>query len=233
MNNRISILLLIVALCATTKNLFAQYSIGVRGGYVIGMANYEPAKYTKLGQGGYNFAATFTYSPDDEVEWTALQTELILSQRVVSYEISNKQDSVYSRSIMAVELPLLWRPSVSLSRGKGVFYAVLGPYIYYDLSSKEKYEDLGDPNSEYNVSRDWEYDLLRDNRLGVGVAGGLGIGWTIAPQLRLMAEARFVYGFSNILKPAAQYEGNPIQSTTSQINFTFGLSYAFNNKKRK
>ena len=227
---KISLSIIVFTLCAALHG-YAQHSLGFRGGYTIGLANIEPTKHMRMDMGNYEGALTYTYSGFQK-NVGALQTEIIYSQRGYSYDLQREEsDSVFTRKIRSVELPFLWRPYYNFSKDRGIVYAVIGTYVYYDISSDIEYKDLTDPTSSFNSKNVWEYDSLRDNRLGVGVLAGVGFGWNIFKQLQLSAEFRYAYGFSNVFRPAAQYEGNPVQSTTSKMTVSMSLTYHFNNNK--
>ena len=199
----------------------------------MGMANFEPSKHTRLDMGNYEGALVYTYSGFQKYIG-ALQTELIYSQRGYTYDILREDsDSVYTRKIRSIEIPFLWRPYYNFSKNRGIVYGLVGTYVYYDISSDVEQKHLTDPNSSFNSTAAWKYDSLRDNRLGIGVLAGVGFGWNILKHLQLSAEVRYSYGFSNVFRPAAQYEGNPVQSTTSKITVSMALVYHFNNKKNK
>lgn len=205
----------------------AQYhTIGFRGGASIGFSNFEPSREMVADFGNYEGSFTYTYTGFQEY-YGALQLELTYGQR--GYRFEHKEDSelVSIRKINSVELPFLWRPYYTFSKDRGIVYGLLGMYLYYDISSVEITRDLKRPNSTYNTYKPYEYDSLRDNRLGIGVMGGFGFGWSLFRNFRMNLEARYIYAFSNVFRPAAQYKGNPIQSTTNRIAFSFGLTYSF------
>ncbi len=224
------IIILIVSLCVFCAKTYSQdHSLGLRGAYTIGMANYEPAKHTVMDFNNYAFGLTYTYTGFEKY-YGALQTEITYAQRGMSYELIKNSDSVYIRKIRAIEVPILWRPYYTFSKDNGIIYGLLGPYVYYDISSDWEYKDKADSESSFNRKGKWEYDSLRDNRFGVGVIAGLGFGWNVAKRLRLMIEARYTFGFTNVLKPAGVYQGNPVLSGTSQLNMSVNIVYSFKNK---
>lgn len=225
MNKKAYILIILVLTLLNIGQVNAQkYTIGIKGGTSIGFSNFQGYNENSIPHfGSYEGSLVYTYSGFQKYIGD-LQTELTYSQRGFTFENFENSDTVEIRQITSVEIPFLWRPNYTFSKDRGIVYAVIGMYVYYDIYSKKGLLDTTDSCNLDTVIR-YEYDSLKDNRLGIGVLGGLGFGWNIVKNLRINIEARYTYAFSNVLRPAAQYEGNPIQSTTSRISFTFGISY--------
>lgn len=224
------IVLLVVVMSSESANA-QSHDVGIRGGYSMGLANFEPKEETMLDMGNYEMALTYTYTGFQEY-YGALQAELIYSQRGFAYAMEENSPQIYTRKIRSVEIPFLWRPYYTFSKDRGIVYGLLGIYAYYDISSNIIQKNGEDPNDDFNMSEDWEYNTLRDNQLGVGVIGGIGFGWNVSKNLRLTAEARYAYAFSNVLAPASDFVGNPVQSTTSKIIISMGLTYSIKTKKK-
>ena len=216
----IFITLSILSVCAASAQ---SHTIGIKGGTSMGFANID--SYTNMVPhlGNYEGSLVYTYSGFQKY-YGDIQTEITYSQRGYRHQIMEDSDTVSTRQISSVEVPFLWRPNYIFSKDRGIVYGVVGMYLYYDISSTEGLLDVSDHNNLNTIAK-YKYDSLKDNRLGIGVLGGLGVGWNIVKNLRISAEVRYSYAFSNVLRPASKYEGNPVQSTTSRVSLTFGLSY--------
>lgn len=219
--------IIFIAVSFFSVDAYAQsHTIGFKGGASIGFANFEPSKEMIADYENYEGSLTYTYTGFQEY-YGALQVELTYAQRGYRFEHREDSDSVSIRKINSVELPFLWRPYYTFSKDRGIVYGLLGMYLYYDVSSVEINRDLKRPDSSFNTHNIYEYDSLKDNRLGIGVQGGFGFGWNLFRNFRANLEVRYIYAFSNVLRPASQWKGNPIQSTTSRVSCSFGFTYSF------
>lgn len=234
MNKRVVLTIALTLLLFASNGAKAQEnSIGIRGGYGLGMANFEPRPaYFKMGMGFYNMGIAFNHRGIKK-SVDSWQIELAYAQRGYSTLPWEGSDSTTTRVFNAIELPLLWKPNYSFAKDRANLYAVLGPYLFYDVSSKVKQVESKDPKSTFNKEYDWEYNSLRDNRLGYGVIAGIGFGYNISKSIQISAEFRYIYGFSSVFRPAGKYVGNPVQSTTSQMTASIGLYYKFHRKEGK
>lgn len=209
-----------------------QHTLGFRGGYSIGMANFEPTRYLESAKNLSQYALVYVYTGTNNPIYESLSIEINYSQRGFAQLAGKDSPKVTERTINSIEVPFLWRPNVTFAKDKLRVFASLGMYVYYDLFSKQKEYDKTDPSGTMVIT-DWKYDALRDNRIGFGVVGGAGFGVKLARNLELAAEFRYVYSFSSVFRPAAKYVGNPVQSTTSQMNVSLGLYYTFNKHNKK
>ncbi|MEG2282482.1 MAG: PorT family protein, partial [Rikenellaceae bacterium] len=104
-----------------------------------------------------------------------------------------------------------------------------------DLSSTESWQGNNIKGSRWEErSQDYEYDKLRDNRLGYGIIGGGGISYLIAGRILIAVEARYKFGLSDIYRNPMKYpKSNYYQSQVSQYRFSAGLAYRFGKKRDK
>ncbi len=66
--------------------------------------------------------------------------------------------------------------------------------------------------------------LTRDNRLGYGLLGEAGIS-ILSGKWDISLEARYHYGFSDLLRPSSKYTGNPIRSPIDQFTISATVFY--------
>lgn len=232
-NKKVILFIVLVFSVAASNSAIAQEnSIGIKGGYGFGMANIEPRPFLKMAQGFYNAGVVFSHRGIKK-SVDSWQVELIYAQRGYTTLLSEKSEFATTRVFNSIELPLLWKPNYSFAKDRVNIYGVIGPYLFYDVSSYEKYRDTKNPNSDYNRDEKWEYNSLRDNRIGYGVIAGGGLGYNISKSIQIAVEVRYIYAFSSVFRPASKYVGNPIQSTTSQITASLGIYYKFHRKDGK
>ncbi|MFQ8804544.1 MAG: hypothetical protein ACLR8Y_04730 [Alistipes indistinctus] len=62
--------------------------------------------------------------------------------------------------------------------------------------------------------------LNRDNRFGYGLCGGAGLAFLFGQQRRyeFSVEARYGFGYGDILRNGTKYKGNPDRSPLDNIN---------------
>ena len=75
---------------------------------------------------------------------------------------------------------------------------------------------------------DYEFLTVRDNRFGYGLVVGLGGGWSFE-KIEVMMEARYYFGYSDIIKRKTIYSGTQfLRSPLDNINLSVGVAYHWN-----
>ncbi len=133
----------------------------------------------------------------------------------------------YTRSIRAIEMPFMWQPHFYLMNRRARLFLNLGMYVSYYLSQHEAQESIhGIKEYAYpTFDRDYEMLSVRDNRIDFGLTGGLGFG-VFFGRFEVLAEARYSFGYSDLMKPNSKYPLNGYNRTpVDMINVSVGLNY--------
>lgn len=198
----------------------AQTYVGVRGGYGIGSARIVPEQEMRSVVGLPSAGVSIKYFSDMKFVG-AIQADLQYIENAYKYDLAKDSDSSYMRTINTIELPIMWHPHIYVMNRTGRVFFNLGVNFSYNVSSYEKYT-----SKENGVYQEGDYDfiLVRDNRWGYGLVGGVGasIFWN---KFEFMAEARYYYGYSDVLKNYVKYSDNPMRSPLDNLNISLGIYY--------
>lgn len=199
-----------------------DHYIGIRGGYAMGNARFEPTRQTEMKMGLVVGGIVYKFDVPKQKYVGCIEVDINWSQmgyRAFRYFDS---DEVYERTWNTIEIPILWQPYLPLSKGGTRFYLSAGPFVSYSFKSefREFYKSTGETISKGT----YEYDPTRDNRWGYGVTFGGGMLFAIR-RFSITAEFRYTIGLSDILKGVTKYEGNPFRSPVDQMNITVGVNY--------
>lgn len=199
-----------------------QTYVGVRGGYGIGNARFVSAKETKNLFGLLSGGVSAKYFSDIKFVG-AVQVDLQYFENGFKYDLLKDSDSSYMRTVNTIELPLMWQPHIYIMNRNGRIFMNLGLNLGYNVSSYETYTSK--ENGVY-YEGEYEFKLVRDNRFNYGLVGGIGIS-VFHKRFEFVAEGRYYYGYSDILKNYTQYPYNPMRSPVDNINVSFGVYYRF------
>lgn len=239
MKHRIRIGLLLMIWFVAAGSLSAQHYIGVRGGYGGGTGRFD---YTRLNS---SRETEFLFGwPSGGVSWKyygpqrnvgGLQADLqfvtkgyreLSNPRLVDEEII--YDNFYERELEAIELPFMWQPHVYVFKRKGRVFINLGIYLSYIRSAYERYGLT--ENSAVLSEGKYSMKSPRDNRFEYGLCGGLGFSYMFG-KFEVSAEARYSFGYSDLMKANAKYPLNPYNRTPiDMLNVSLGLHYRLGNK---
>lgn len=219
--NRSKIIAILAVVVLQVSMASAQGYLGIKGGMSGASARFKPTEFTTGYWGLTTFGAFYQYIGGDKF-FGGIETGLNYSQKGYATMPRMESDTVYRRTINSIDLPFLWHPTIDVVKDKFRIFLNAGPYLGYHLSSS--YENT---SKEAGVmsSGDWEWNLARDNRWEYGLMGGGGVDIAIAPRLWFLAEFRYSWGFSDILKNPNKYDGNPFESPLSLMSVEVGLSY--------
>ncbi len=198
------------------ESVSAQHYIGVMGGWGGGMARFKPTRETGFEWGLY--AGGLSYKFYSETKYVGgIEIDLLFMQKGFNYDLSFESDESYHRQINAIELPFIWQPHVYLFQRHARFFINLGVQVSYNISSTYSLESrtLGRlEGGKYTMQ------LNRDNRFGYGLCGGAGLAFLFGQQRRyeFSIEARYGYGYGDILRNGTKYKDNPDRSPLDNIN---------------
>lgn len=212
---------LLLLICA--DSLSAQHYIGVMGGWGGGMARFKPAKETGIEWGLY--AGGLSYKFYSETKYVGgIEIDLLFKQKGFNYDESFGSDESYHRTINSIEIPLIWQPHFYLFQRRARFFINLGIQASYNLNST--YSRQSKTNGVIE-SGTYTMQLNRDNRFDYGLCGGAGLAFLLGPQRRVefSIEARYGFGYGDILRNPTKYKGNPDRSPLDNINVFAAVYY--------
>ncbi len=242
---RIAIIMATLFTLATTT-LSAQHTLGVMGGFGSGSERIYPTVEGKTIYGLINGGITWrTYS--DHMNIGCFGVDLEFMQRGFSYSpyasLAEPGETLYyyTRKINTLMMPIVWQPYVYVfERRVRLFFEAMATF-HYDLSSTYENDYLNHlyvDGYEFEWKGDYEYMTSRDNRLGYGLAGGLGIAYLVG-KIEITARVRYYYDYSDVVRNRNKYYSNnndgaenpfgltPVRSPLSNLNFSFGINYHF------
>ncbi|MFI3321244.1 MAG: outer membrane beta-barrel protein [Rikenellaceae bacterium] len=203
--------------------VLAQNYVGVRIGMGGGNGRFVPSEETQ-----YHFATptasiSYRYWGGDKF-FGGIETGITYQNKTFDVLPRMNSDSVYTRSVNQLLIPFFWQPHIDMAQGKASIFLSAGSYIAYNLSSKESFS-----SKEAGVLWENDYEFLseRDNRMEYGLIGGLGYSMLIIKNIELLAEARYCYAYSDLLKNSTKYSENPQNSQIDYVSVTVGVYYRF------
>ena len=201
----------------------AQHYIGVMGGWGGGSARFKPAKETGYEWGLYSGGLSYKFYSDTKYVG-AIEIDLMFTQKGFNYDLAFESDESYHRRINAIELPLIWQPHFYLFQRHARFFINLGIQVSYNLSST--YSRVSKTTGILESGK-YAMQLNRDNRFGYGLCGGAGLAFLFGQQRRyeFSVEARYGFGYGDILRNGAKYKGNPDRSPLDNINVFAAFYY--------
>ncbi len=202
-----------------------EHYFGLRGGYGIGTASFQPIRNTVGYEGLLNFGMFYRFDVPSQKYVGTIEATLEYAQRGFAYETYNESGEVYSREYSTVMLALPWQPYLPLGKGGSRFYLNAGPYFSYALQSSER--TYATDTGETITEGDYEYDILRDNRWEYGVVAGAGLSIKIAKRALFGIDARYHFMLSDVLKNVTKYPENPFRSPVNHLNISATLSVRF------
>ena len=199
-----------------------DHYIGIRGGYAMGTARFEPTRQPEYKMGLLVGGLVYKFDVPAQKYVGCIEADINWSQRGYRVHQSFESDEVYERKWNTIEIPILWQPYLPLSKGGTRFYLSAGPYFSYAFSSD--YREYNQATGEVYAQGDYEYDPVRDNRWEYGITFGAGMLFAIK-RFSISAEFRYNIGLSDVFKGVTKYEGNPFRSPADQMAITLGLNY--------
>lgn len=200
---------------------YAQHYIGVRGGWGGGNVRFAPKQETAMQWGLYSGGLSYKFFSDIKYVG-AIQLDLqYIGKGYVTRE-QRDSDTSYHRTINSFEMPFMWQPHFYFFQRRARFFLNLGVQFSYNMNSRQWYE-----SKQHGVYDEQKYPmkLVRDVRFGYGLCGGAGIS-VLAGRWDITLEARYNFGYSDILRSKIKYELNPCtQSPLDNLNFSMAIYY--------
>ncbi len=205
-----------------------DHYIGIRGGYAMGTARFEPSRQMELKMGLMAGGLVYKFDVPAQKYVGCIEVDVNWAQQGYRMHRSFDSEEMYERRWNTIEVPILWQPYLPLSKGGTRFYLSAGPYFSYAFDSE--FRDYNRATGEVYAQGKYEYDPVRDNRWGYGVTFGAGLLFAIR-RFSVSAEFRYNVGLSDILKGVTKYEGNPFRSPADQMAITLGVNYKIRQHK--
>lgn len=223
------ILAILFVFAASVASLDAQHYIGVKGGYGLAYSRTEAAPlvfnrwmFNKFSGGvmwKYYSSGKFTTGVEKVAGGIAVELEF-MQQGYEYAEIKNGSNTI-RRDVNSIIMPILWQPHINMAKDKfRIFLNVGVTFSYYMNYSYLHTVDDG----TIVASERYTFKTFRDNMWGYGLCGGLGFN-VVAGKFDILMEARYYFGFSDILKNSSKYPGNPIRSPLDSVNISLGVYY--------
>lgn len=217
------IIITAILLFVAIQTISAQCFIGVKAGAGAGNIRFSPSQETEYYMPTMLGGFTFRYYGGDKF-FGGIEADLLYQEKGYKVLPRMDSDSAYIRTVTQIQLPFLWQPHVAMLKNKVHLFFNLGPYIGYNLSSREMYvtKELG---TLYD--REYVMDSERDNRFEFGLAFGAGFSVAVAQRIDIVLDARYNLGLTDLLKSSVYYSDNPYLSPSDFVAVTLGLSYKF------
>ncbi|MCC8088937.1 MAG: PorT family protein [Rikenellaceae bacterium] len=220
MNKRALRYILTILSILTASIVYGQHYVGVRGGYGGGMIRLEPKEESGALIGFPTVGVGWKYySPVKYVGAIGAELSYVKSGYKTLPFVDS--DTSYQRRVESIQLPFMWQPHIYMFNRKARAFLNLGIYVSYNIAS-----DTSTVSKVNGVLHKGKYPLrtVKDNRFGYGLCGGAGIGVFIN-RFEILAEARYSYGYADLLKYADKYPGNPKRSPMDSFNISIGVYY--------
>lgn len=196
-------------------------SIGPRVG--INISDFNGDVTNNNIQLGLSAGAMLTYSV---VNTFGISIEALYSQKGARIEntLINNERINFNRKINYIEVPVLARYFLN-KNGDFRPNIFLGPDFGFKLNSKDVNRELTTGTERPDVDRSGAI-----NPVDVGLTGGIGLNFSVIESARILFDARYTYGLSNIYSDPLPGFTTGGKVSNSAITFTFGLSFGIGKK---
>ncbi len=204
---------------ATANASMAQLYVGVKGGGTLNTVSGKAAEGSKKDMlFGYGFGALVNYGFSRSF---SLQPEVMFIQKGGKTS-SETTDDFTQLKANYIEIPILAKAQFGGEKFKG--FVVLGPYASYWVGGKTKTNILGaESNESINFDNDIDDDGYRQNRIDVGLSGGLGMQYAIG-RGNIFLDARYGFGLSDMNRYKTDPDGYKKQSNRSaQLSLGYAI----------
>ena len=196
---------------------WSQVYVGVKTGYSpLSTVSFKPnLKETIFVGERLDYGLVLKYFDN---KWMGFQGELNFTQRGYNRPYPNTNDTAQLRQVNNyIELPILMQLHINLASVYLHFNA--GCYAAYLLSAKQGVDTTGSM-----VLKNYQFNILRDNRFDYGLIGGAGLSHEFSWGV-IQVEARISYSYGDLYKYT--YAGMPEQSKAVVQNVSISYMYNF------
>lgn len=219
----------LIAFCGSAA--LAQHYIGLRGGAGASSVRFKPTEETAMLLPNPTFGIAYKYLGGDKY-LGGVEVDVNFVKKGYKKLAGIKSDSSFQRTVSAIEIPFMWQPHIWFMKERARFFINAGPYISINLSSSDE-KFVSKKNGVLKVLP-YKLDPLRDNKLEYGLSCGAGFGFMIKRRVEVLAEFRYIFGFSDLMKNPNKYAHSLyFESPIDQMNVTIGVYYKFNKPLKK
>lgn len=212
------------------NSVFAQNSIGLRGGYSISTVKNYP-----LVLENFEVEEGLTYGNFNAILFEigisplfAIQPEINYLEKGGVIRSTSSNDFKFTLRFNYLEAPLLAKFRLGSGRLKG--YVITGPSVGYAIDGKSKVT-AGDINEEEKIKFDDSFgaDGRKDNRFDISGVVGAGVQYKLGPG-SIILDARATYDFNDF----NDFNGNePIDHKKTRwegLSLSLGYQFEFGGK---
>lgn len=233
---KIGLMVVLMLLLGLPKAHSQVQYFGVKGGWGEGDVRLyphwtSPPVWGKLNGGlywvYYGGGKDSAYLYDDYTGGICVELELL--QRGFEYAAldRNSKQFTYGRHFNSITLPIMWQPHAFAFDGRLRLFLNAGATLSYNLS-QGSIEYYINNDTKVVEEFDYEWQTVRDNQFTYGLVVGLGAGLNFS-RIEVMAEARYYFGYSDIVKRKTIYLGTQfLRSPVDNINLSLGVAYRWN-----
>ena len=201
MKNRFYLITAVILLLPCT--LRAQWSVGLLGGAGYNVHSQDVhymTDYRILGAAGLNFGLTGQY---DVTDWFGLRMDATFTQKNYRHTRADLKEMDYRYRNDYLLVPVLASFRFGGARLKG--FANAGVYGgWWLLCAQRGTEYSSSAVKVFEFSRKVDFNTEKDNRLDLGLAGGLGLEYGISRHWAIQLEARGYYSLASQVKQYMQ-----------------------------
>ena len=191
MKNRFYLITAVILLLPCT--LRAQWSVGLLGVHYM-------TDYRILGAAGLNFGLTGQY---DVTDWFGLRMDATFTQKNYRHTRADLKEMDYRYRNDYLLVPVLASFRFGGARLKG--FTNVGVYGgWWLLCAQRGTEYSSSAVKVFEFSRKVDFNTEKDNRLDLGLAGGLGLEYGISRHWAVQLEARGYYSLASQVKQYMQ-----------------------------
>lgn len=188
-----------------------DFSVGVNGGYVMSNVGFTPT--VSQGQhGGITGGLSFKYVCEKyfstvcsiyaELNYASLgwKEDILDADDNPVIITSSQQAAQYSRTINYLQVPIFAHLAWGKEKKGMQFFFQVGPQLgMYISESTSTNFDLTSATDNQRSNTIVAQDTMKvENKFDYGIAGGLGMEYTVPHVGHFLAEARYYYGLGNI-----------------------------------
>ncbi len=215
--------LLVVVLALGSTPLKAQHYVGIRGGY--GNANIRAYPKYVTSPVWDKWTGGISWKWFNEVQiFGCIGVDMEYQQRGFKRYYGNKTDSTlfYRRSVQTITMPFYWQPHLYFFKRTLRVYLTAGLNLQCNVG--KSMVEYGTDRGGVTSTEEYVYDKLRDKRFGFGLTAGGGFG-ILMGRVELCIDARYYYGFSDLLTTRGKYSPNPVRTELDNLFINVGLYF--------
>ncbi len=199
----------------------AQHYVGVRAGYGNANIRAYPKYVTSPVWDKYTGGISWKWFSEVQV-FGGIGVDVEFQQRGFKRYYGNKTDSTlfYRRSVNSIVMPFYWQPHLYFFKRKVRVYLTAGLNLQCNIGKSTV--EYGTDRGGVTSTEPYEYDKLRDRRFGYGLTAGGGFGVLIG-RFEICVDARYNYGFSDLLTTRGKYSANPVRTELDNLFINFGV----------